>query len=234
MSRVPEVVSLLAQTQLFGVLDDNERRQIAEAMREEQFDAGRVIFTREEAGLGLFLIAEGRVRLSVLNVDGRELTFRFVEKGEIMGEIAALDGGPRTAHAVAVIPVRAMVLSQARLARIMEARTAIAGAAVRFLCARLRDTSAQLEDIALYPIERRVARFLVSALRLSQQDLGRQDVPLDLKMTQAEMALLLGASRPNVNVALGALESHRAITRRGEQLVCHLPALLRIAGFEDG
>jgi len=216
------------------VLDDSERRQIAEAMREEQFAAGRVIFTREEAGTGLFLIAEGRVRLSVLNVDGRELTFRFVEKGEIMGEIAALDGGPRTAHAVAVIPVRAMVLSHVRLARIMEARGAITRAAVRFLCARLRDTSTQLEEIALNPVERRVARFLVSALRLAQQDLSRQDVPFDLRMTQAEMALLLGASRPNVNVALGALEDQGAITRTGEQLVCHPPTLLRIAGFEDG
>lgn len=233
MSSAPDVIRLLAGTQLFGTLTDLERQEIADAMREERYEAGQTIFSRDEQGSGLYLIADGRVRLSVLNVDGRELTFRFAERGDVMGEIAALDAAPRTADALAVTTVRAHMLSQARLSQIMDQRSAVALAAVRFLCARLRDTSTQLEEIALHPIERRVARFLVSALRLAQMDLTRSDVPIDLKMTQAEMALLLGASRPKVNVALGALENDGAITRTGEKLVCHPPVLLRVAGFDQ-
>lgn len=229
----PELVNLLAGTEMFGSLTPGDRREIAEAMREERFEQGQTIFSRDEAGTGLYLIAKGRVRLSVLNTDGRELTFRFAERGDIMGEIAALDGGQRTADAVAVAPVRAYMLSQARLGQIMDQRSAIARHALRFVCARLRETSSQLEEIALHPIERRVARFLVSALRLSGADLGREDVPIDLKLTQAEIALLLGASRPKVNVALGALENDGALTRTGERIVCHPQVLLRIAGFEE-
>jgi CRP-like cAMP-binding protein len=235
MSSPTDVVALLAATDLFGAISDSDRRDVADAMREERFDAGQTIFARDEAGgSGLYLFADGRVRLSVLNSDGRELTFRFVERGGIMGEIAALDGAVRTADALAVTGVRAYVLSQARLGQLMEQKASIARAPVRFVCARLRETSQQLEEIALHPIERRVARFLVSALRLAGEDLDRKDVPIDLKLTQAEMALLLGASRPKVNVALGALENDGALTRTGDRIVCHPPVLLRIAGFEEG
>lgn len=229
----PDLLKLLAATELFGALSEVDRSSVADGMREERFEQGQTIFSRDEEGTGLYLIAEGRVRLSVLNADGRELTFRFVERGGIMGEIAALDSGARTADAVAVAPVRAYMLSQARLGQIMEQRGTVAREAVRFVCARLRETSSQLEEIALHPIERRVARFLVSALRLSGADLGQKDVPIDLKLTQAEVALLLGASRPKVNVALGALESDGALTRTGERIVCHPPVLLRIAGFDE-
>ena len=150
-----------------------------------------------------------------------------------MGEIAAIDGGSRTANAIAVDPVRALMLSAPRLAQLMDQSSAIAKATMRFVCARLRETSIQLEEIALHPIERRVARFLVSALRLAGADLEKKDVAIDLRLTQAEMALLLGASRPKVNVALGALQNDGALTRMGDQIVCHPQALLRIAGFDE-
>ena len=110
---------------------------------------------------------------------------------------------------------------------------AMARAALRFVCGRLRDTSTQLEEIALYPIERRVARFLVSALQLGKHDTSVADVPLELGMSQTELALLLGASRPKVNVALGALAQAKAITRKGETIVCHPAVLLAYARVEE-
>jgi CRP/FNR family transcriptional regulator, cyclic AMP receptor protein len=229
-----ELSALLQTTKLFGTLSTDLRREIASAMREEHFNAGQTVFARDEPGTALYLIAEGRVRLSVLNMDGRELTFRFVGPGEIMGEIAALDAGPRTADAVAMTAVRAHVLSQSRLAQLMAAHGNMSRAAVSFLCARLRDTSAQVEEIALHPIERRVARFLVTALRMTRPGFdGQTNVPLDLKLTQAELGLLLGASRPKVNGAFGTLESDGALSRKGDKLICHPDVLLRFAGFDE-
>src|SRR5262245_32128008 len=203
MPSTPEIAEQLGRTPLFAGLGKPTLTALAGAMRAETFTAAQVIFSRNERGTSLYLVTSGRVRLSVSNDEGRELTFRFAEAGDIMGEIAALDDGPRTADAVAVTDVEAQALTSTRLAEIMDDHPAVVGTALRFVCGRLRDTSTQLEEIALYPIERRVARFLVSALQLGGHDLTAPAVPLQLEMTQTEMALLLGASRPKVNVALG-------------------------------
>lgn len=226
------VIDCLGRAELFADLTRETLSAIADGMRPETYTAGQTIFSRSEAGANLYLVTSGRVRISVASIDGRELTFRFVEAGEVVGEIAAIDQGPRTADALAVTSVGAQILSSAQLSRLMDAHPEMARSALKFVCARLRDTSTQLEEIALYPIERRVARFLVSALMISGHDMSAAAVPLDLKMNQSELALLLGASRPKVNVALGALAQAGAVTRTGEAIVCHPAALKAFAGME--
>lgn len=233
MSGDVELIGLLQATALFGGLGEADLGQVARGMRRADYAHGEMIFSREDEGRQLFLVLEGKVRLSVLNSEARELTFRFAGKGDVLGEIAALDGGPRTADAIAMGKVRVATLSPAALAQLVENKPAVARAAVTALCARLRDTSDQLEVIALYPIEGRVARFLLSAMRLAGADLEAEQVTLDLKMSQSEIALLLGASRPKVNVALGALEKSKAIRRLGESIVCYPAELTAIAGLDE-
>ena len=230
MSSGIDIVAFLGGTALFGGLSHATLTAIAGAMRPEKFTAGQTMFSRNQDGAGLYLITAGRVKLSVMSHDGREVTLRLAEPGDIIGEIAALDAGPRTADAVAASNVGAHLLSPADLSRLMDAHPAIARSALKLVCSRLRDTTTQLEEIALYPIERRVARFLLSALHLGGNDMQAADVPLDLKMNQTELAMLLGASRPKVNVALGALEKAKVISRKGEAIVCHPAALRTFAG----
>ena len=96
------------------------------------------------------------------------------------------------------------------------------------LCRRLRDTTDQLEAIALYPIEVRLARFLLVALQGRTASEGKR-VPLDIGFSQSELAQLLAASRPKVNVALGMLEAEGAIRRTMDRLFCDPAILARIA-----
>ncbi len=227
-----DATALLASTELFAGLPKAALAAIGAALRTERFTPGQVVFSRNEPGASLYLVTSGRVRLSVTTPDGRELTFRIAETGAIMGEIAALDEGPRTATATAVTDVTAQSLTAARLDEVMAAHPAVVRTALRFVCGRLRETTTQLEEIALYPIERRVARFLLSALAFGRHDLAAADVTLDLKMNQSELAMLLGASRPKVNVSLGALSQAGAITRKGDIIVCHLAALREFAGAD--
>ena len=232
MTTGTDIVELLGRTAIFGGLQRSVLAAIAAAMRTESYEPGQVIFSRAEAGASLYLVTEGRVRLSVTSAEGRELTFRFAEAGDVMGEIAALDEGPRSADAVAVTRVGAYALGAMALTQLLDQHPAMVRTALKFVCARLRDTSTQLEEIALYPIERRVARFLVSALHLGRHDLGAPSVALELGMSQTELALLLGASRPKVNVALGALAQAKAITRKGDAIVCHPAVLVPYANAE--
>jgi CRP/FNR family cyclic AMP-dependent transcriptional regulator len=74
-------------------------------MREASFQAGQAIFARGDSGTDIYLVTEGRVRLSVLSAEGRELSFSYAGPGDLFGEIAALDGGGRTADATPLGPV---------------------------------------------------------------------------------------------------------------------------------
>lgn len=221
---------LLADTPPFATLAPPDAEAIAAELRETRFDAGQLVFARGDLGSEIFLIAEGRVRLSILTGEGRELSFAHIGRGSLFGEIAMLDGGVRTADATAVSRVAALTLSRAAYVRVVAARPAVGEAMTRFLCHRLREADQQLETIALYPIEGRLARFFLAAAAQKGSTSGR--VALDLAMSQSELALLVGASRPKVNTALSLLESSGAITRSGHRITCDLAELQRIAGSE--
>src|SRR5262249_44521228 len=111
-------------------------------------------------------------------------------------------------------------------------RPGISAGVIAFLCRRLRETSTQLEAIALQPLEVRLARFLLFALKDRQAAPGKR-VPLDLGFSQGELAQLLGASRPKVSTAVGALEGAGAINRTLDRLFCDPVKLAQIARRDD-
>jgi CRP-like cAMP-binding protein len=226
------IVDLLGRTPLFGSLDEAERRAVADEMREVNFEPSQVIFARGDTGREIYLVVSGRVRISVLTAEGRELSFAHAEAGSIFGEIAMLDGGPRSADATAVGKVSALSLSKPAFKRLMETQPHVAEAAVRFLCSRIREADQQLEAIALYPIEGRLARFFLAAARAKAPDSEEGRVTIELPISQSELALLIGASRPKVNTALSMLESSGALERNGSKIVCDLEELQAIAGAE--
>ena len=233
MSETEKLAAGMAATELFGELDDATRLLIAEEMRPVTFTNGESIFSRGDLGRELYYIVEGRVRLSILSVEGRELAFAHASAGTVFGEIAMLDGKARTADATAVAKTKAMSLGQASLDRLLESNPLFAKCLLQFLCARLREADLQLEGVALHRIEVRLARFL---LGLSQQNAGDADedglITVNLGISQGEVALLLGASRPKVNAALTLLEDQGAIVRDGSKIRCDCEELRMVAELE--
>ena len=224
------LLDMLGRTALFGALDEAERKAVAQEMRESTFDGGQAIFARGDPGRDIYLVTSGRVRLSVLTSEGRELSFAHAEPGQIFGEIAVLDGGVRTADATAVTKVAAQTLSKGALARLIEQRNIVREAVIKFLCKRVREADHQLEGIALYPIEVRLARFFLAAARQKSDFKPGAKVVLDLPISQSELALLIGASRPKVNAALSMLEDGGAIERKDSRFTCDIDELEDIAG----
>ena len=92
-----DTLSLLSspRTELFKGLWLDELAACIPSFRETKFKKGQALFVRGERATGLYLVAEGRVRLAIATEDGRELSFRHATAGELLGEIAALDGGTR-------------------------------------------------------------------------------------------------------------------------------------------
>ncbi len=224
-----DVVELLAKTQLFGGLPEDQQQKLAQQMRPVSFGSGQQIFSRGDAGTDLYLVLQGRVRLSIISLEGRELAFTHASPGDIFGEIATLDGGARTADATAVSAVKALSLSRAQLNTLLENSPQFVKAAIQLVCQRLREGDQQLEVIALHRIEVRLARYLLSAVRQQHGDEPPDHPAIALGISQGELALVLGASRPKVNAALMTLEDGGAITRKGDKYVCDLDQLGAIA-----
>ena len=222
------VAALLGRTALFGSLAHADRLDVADQMRAVTFKNGQSIFARGDPGEEVFLVVAGCVRLYVFSLDGRSLSFKHANPGDIFGEIAVLDGGTRSADAIALTRVEAMSLPQARLNALIEKNPRVARAAIAFLCRRLRETSNQFEAVALHPIEVRLARFLLLRCNEREKQGNAPATAFELGMSQTELALLLGASRQKVNAALALLEQEGAIKRAGRKLSCDVAKLERI------
>jgi CRP/FNR family transcriptional regulator, cyclic AMP receptor protein len=222
------VVSLLSQTDLFSGLAVDDLNACAAVFEKMHLAKGETLFVRGDPGTHLYLVETGRVRLSISTLNDRALSFRHAGPGELFGEIAALDGKPRTADASAITPVTVHGLERTRFRALWSDRPAVSTRVIAFLCARLRETTTQFEQVALLPLEVRLAQFLLSALGIQMAPPGRR-VPLDLGFSQGELSQLLGASRPKVNAAMGMLEQAGAIKRTLDRIFCDPGKLDEIA-----
>lgn len=227
-----EAADLLARAPLFGGLDDAGRQAVAAELREATYEVGQTIFSRGDEGSDLHVIVQGRVKISILTNDGRELSFAHAEPPSIIGEMALFDGKPRSADATAVNKVVTLMLSKGAFGRVLAQRPSVAEAALKFLSGRLRQADEQLEAIALHPIEARLARFFLTAARQKDPEGKHEKVKLALPISQSELALLVGASRPKVNAALSMLEAEGAIERRGQHVICDVQVLSGLGGLD--
>ena len=187
-----------------------------------------MVFQRGDAAEEVLQIVAGQLRISVCSIDGRELAFRMAGAGDIVGEIGVIDDGRRCADVTAVRDSEVLTLARTDFRRLLMSRPAMAMGVSQFLCGRLRETTEQLEAQALQRVEGRLARFLLRVLNLSGSN--NDEVEITLGFSQSEIAALIGASRPKVNVAFGALVEQGAIRRNGKKtLVCRPTVLAEIA-----
>src|SRR6201986_4647499 len=156
------------------------------------------IFQRGDPGSSMMAVVRGRVKMCTFSADGKELVLNIIDRGGLFGEIALLDGQPRSADAVAIEDTELLVLDRNRLMPFLNANPEIATRLIAVLCQRLRVTSEALEDALLRDAPSRVARGL---LRLAAT-FGKQEAAgmrLDIKLSQQQLSNLIGISRESTN-----------------------------------
>jgi CRP/FNR family transcriptional regulator, cyclic AMP receptor protein len=156
------------------------------------------IFQKGDPGGSMMAVVRGRVKICTYSPDGRELVLNIIDRGGLFGEIALLDGQPRSADAVAIEDTELLVLDRNRLMPFLNANPEIATRLIGVLCQRLRVTSEALEDALLRDAPSRVARGL---LRLAAT-FGKQEpagLRLDIKLSQQQLGNLIGISRESTN-----------------------------------
>lgn len=219
----------LSDFPIFAAMQADSIAALSALVRRRCWTAGAMIFQRGDAGDHLLAIRRGRVRLSLSSPQGREVVLRAVGAGEILGEMALIDGLPRSADAHALQDTDCLVLSRSAYCAVAERHPDVSLAMAQYLCSLLRSTNYQLESIAIYDLQARLARFF---LFLLEQKHGA-DIPpapeLRHGLNQSDLSAILGASRPKVNQALQALTTLGTIRREGAALVCDVPMLRHFA-----
>lgn len=209
-------------------LDDDLFDQLFENCPFENFPAGRHLFLQEDNADRVYGVVSGTVEIAIFSMAGRKLVANIETPMSLIGEIAVLDGGRRTATATCLTDCVLVSLPRARLFDRIERNPKVARAMIELLCARLRWVSGELGDQALLKIEARLAKRLIFLSGLIADTAGW------VAISQAELAEFLGATRESVNKTLTDWRRANVIEiRRGGLRINNAGKLASIADYED-
>jgi CRP/FNR family cyclic AMP-dependent transcriptional regulator len=200
---------VLARTELFREIDEATRRRIAEHVAERVVEPGQCVFVQDEPGDRMYVLAEGTVKLFVASRNGGIVELVRHRPPATFGEVALLDGGPRSASAEAVERSTLLVVTRAELLRLLRAEDHVAEALLRTLGTIVRRTTRQVSDLAFLDLQGRIARQLL-ALAIDGDGTARTR-----RVTQGELATMVSGARQTVNQALRSLESRGYIRADG-------------------
>jgi CRP/FNR family cyclic AMP-dependent transcriptional regulator len=201
--------NVLADSDLFGALSDDELDQLIARGHISAYGAAGFIFCEGDPGESLMIVLSGRIKISIMSPGGREVILSLIDPGHCCGEMALLDRKPRSADATAAKPSEIFVLERRDIIAAIERHPDIAFRIIGVLCARLRRATELIADGMLPCMEPRIARAL---LRLSADYGSRraEGVRIDLKLSQRQLGALVGTTRERVNRQLRAW-SHSGI-----------------------
>ena len=189
---------ILAGHFLLRHLRPDELSRLAATATLTRHRANATIFQKGDPGDSMMAVVTGRVKICIYSADGKELVLNIIDRGGLFGEIAVLDGQPRSGDAMALEDTELLVLERSRLTPFLTANPEIPTRLIAVLCQRLRQTSDALEDALLRDAPSRVARGL---LRLAGT-FGKQEpagLRLDVKLSQQQIGNLIGISRESTN-----------------------------------
>lgn len=197
--------------------------------RPELHRAGQYLFVQEDESNRIYGVLSGRIEISIYSPGGQKLVANIEQRRSLVGEIGALDGKPRTATALCLTDCQLVSLSRAQLFERIERQPPLARAMIALLCGRLRWVSGELGDQAFLGIEARLAKRLLFLSRI----LG--DASGWIRISQAELADFLGATRESVNKMLNDWRGRNLIElRRGAIRVVDVDSIEEIIGrFDD-
>ncbi len=190
---------LLQRCELFETLNEHDLTALAHVCRSRQVSRSTLIFGRGEPAESMMLVASGRVRISSVSSEGREIILNEITAGQSFGEIALLDRADRTADATAVEATQLLVLSRRDFEPFLRARVDLCLEVMRLLCFRLRRTTAQVEDLALRSLESRLARVLLAFVERESGIAGGGVTRITLNLSQRELGEITGATRESIN-----------------------------------
>lgn len=193
---------------------------------ERRFGAAEPLMHQGGPSDALYVLLEGRVRVTVVDAEGHELLLDLLGPGDTVGELSVIDGRPRSASVSSIEPGRALRVPTAQFLRFLQQHPPAALALLRVLAQRLRESDDARLRLVSERTDQRVARRLLE-LAAEHGEVEGDDVRITAPLTQAELASWVGASREGVSYALRDLREAGAITVERRAITVHDLASLR-------
>ena len=191
---------LIRDVPLLARLEEEELRALASNGHVHNYSNGSALFHEGDPGDSLYIVIEGGVRIVVASPKGEEATVALLGPGECVGDLALLDGKPRSASAIASGNTKTLVVRRDDFTQWLAERPKAAFALLETLSLRVRRTDEALADFAFLDLPQRLAKRLLNVASI-QQD-GHKLAGFQIRITQAELASMLGVSRESVNKQL--------------------------------
>jgi CRP-like cAMP-binding protein len=216
---------LLRRSFLFSSLADEVLERVAGLVLPRSLGPGETLFWQDDEAEALYGVAGGLIRIWIHGPDGKELTLNLMEPGDFFGEIALLDGLPRTASATAIAASELLVIPRREFLALLEGEPRLARHLIELLCERLRGNTDRIRDAAFLDLGTRLAKTLEALATAHGRDTAEGTV-IEAKLSQGALAQLLGVTREAVNKQLKAFEREGLLAQSGGRMVVkNLPAL---------
>ncbi|MGI8826149.1 MAG: Crp/Fnr family transcriptional regulator [Chloroflexota bacterium] len=207
-------MTALSTVAFFRQLTDTQLEVLTKQLAKRRYLRGETIFSQGDRGDGLYIITDGHVGISRQGPDGNELILTVCEAGEYFGELALVDDEPRSASAVAMENSVTQFLSRVAFRTFLQDHPSAVFACLEVVTRQLRRCTDLADEIALLDIRSRLARRLLHLAErgvVSGGDGPTSHPERETRITQQQLADMLGASRESVNKHLNALVDERAI-----------------------
>jgi CRP-like cAMP-binding protein len=216
----------LHQSWLFSVLNQSERERLLDCLSERHFVKGETLLERGRPGSNMMILVSGRARVTATSAEGKEVTLTILEAGMTIGELAMLDGKPRSADVVAMTTCLVLLLERRDFLPLLTQNPDLALRLMGVLCDRLRTTSLALEEMALTDIPSRLASLLLKLSTRYGADAG-QGRRIQLKLSQADLSSLIAATRESVNKQLRSWREQGILDEEDGYIIVRQPDALR-------
>lgn len=218
---------------LWALLDDRQRAVVRANAEVRDYPAGAVIIREGDRSAWVLVLLSGLVKITSVAVGGHEAVLAVRVPGDILGEMAVMDGRPRSASAVAVEPVSGLWLSATAFAEVLRAEPVVATVLLRIMAARLRYANERRTEFGDSTSAQRLAGLLVDlADRFGRR--GRHGTVIGLRVSQTDLAGLAATSREAVTRTLRAFREEGLLSTGRRRVVVHDVAALRRVASPHG
>lgn len=218
MSDDSRVLQQLQKISLLDGVPSDAIASLAARVTLHQVRRRRVIFLPGDPGLSVYLLISGRVKISRVTRDGKELTLCYLDHGELFGELCLVDGGPREDMAETMESVLVSEIPRLAFLELLESSPEVGARMTMLLCQRRRELERKVEDLVFKDVSAKLAELLL--------DLGRQHgvehpggTLLGVKITHQEMANLIGSTRETVSLTLSQFKRNKLTMSEGRRII---------------
>lgn len=209
-----DAIRVLREIPLFSEVGDSDLESLSSLVIERRFPKHKTIVEEGAPGDFMYIICEGRVKVTKLSGDGREKILELLDSGDFFGEMSLLDDAPRSASVEALCEVRVLALARNDFLDLLRKSSDLALAVVQELTRRLRQVDEQASSLSFQRVKERTQGLLV---RMAKTDTADRKRRLTQALTHQQIADMIGTSRETVTRAIKGLKQDGWLEQKGKQ-----------------